>query len=163
MALTESMFAADVMEAGGEVAFEEMKVPELKDELALRGSTRTGLKAVLQRRLHALLVQAAIERSAGGMDLLGGPRRPRRDFLFLSQNRPSPARGAACGAPFDGGPLTCRNLTEGHLPEGPSRGPNFDVLTPPAVSLASRLPSPVRGSSVGSSRSRTRPHHSSGP
>ena len=69
MALTESMFAADVMEAGGDVAFEEMKVPELKDELALRGSTRTGLKAVLQRRLHALLVQAAIERSAGGIDL----------------------------------------------------------------------------------------------
>ena len=50
-------------------AFEEMKVPELKDELALRGSTRTGLKAGLQRRLHALLVQAAIERGAGGMDL----------------------------------------------------------------------------------------------
>ena len=63
------MFAADVMEAGGGVAFEEMKVPELKDELAARGSTRTGLKAVLQRRLHALLVQAAIERSAGEMDL----------------------------------------------------------------------------------------------
>ena len=34
-------------------------------------ATRTGLKAVLQRRLHALLVQAAIarQRSARGMDL----------------------------------------------------------------------------------------------
>ena len=29
MALTESMFAADAMEAGGEMAFEEMKVPQL--------------------------------------------------------------------------------------------------------------------------------------
>ena len=65
MALPESMFAADVMKAGGEVAFEEMNLPELKDELALRGSTCTGLKAVLQRRLHALLVQAR----TGGMDL----------------------------------------------------------------------------------------------
>ena len=68
MALTESMFAADVMEAGGEVAFEEMKVPELKDELALRGSTRKGSRRCCSGGCMPL-VQAAIERSAGGMDL----------------------------------------------------------------------------------------------
>ena len=46
-----------------------MKVAQLKVELAARGSTRTGLKATLQRRLHALIVQAAIERRrADAMD-----------------------------------------------------------------------------------------------
>ena len=38
-----------------------MTQPQLKDELAVRGEARSGLKHVLQRRLHALLVQAAIE------------------------------------------------------------------------------------------------------
>ena len=47
--------------------FEAMKVAQLKAELAERGSTRTGLKAVLQRRLHALIVQAAREHQAGEM------------------------------------------------------------------------------------------------
>ena len=56
-----SWFAADAMLAGGEVAFEDMTQPQLKDELAVRGEARSGLKHVLQRRLHALLVQAAIE------------------------------------------------------------------------------------------------------
>ena len=57
-----SWFAADaIMLAGGEVAFEDMTQPQLKDELAVRGEARSGLKHVLQRRLHALLVQAAIE------------------------------------------------------------------------------------------------------
>tara|TARA_B110000027_G_scaffold85623_1_gene90847 strand:- start:284 stop:409 length:126 start_codon:yes stop_codon:yes gene_type:complete len=37
---------------------------QLKEELAVRGSTRTGLKAVLQRRLHGLLVQAALVASS---------------------------------------------------------------------------------------------------
>ena len=31
----------------------------LTEELAARGSTRTGLKMVLQRRLHGMLVHAA--------------------------------------------------------------------------------------------------------
>ena len=48
------------MMAGGELPFEEMKLAQLKEELAARGSTRSGLKAVLQRRLHGLLVEAAI-------------------------------------------------------------------------------------------------------
>ena len=48
--------------AGGDVPFERMKVAQLKEELAVRGSTRTGLKMVLQRRLHAMLMQSAIER-----------------------------------------------------------------------------------------------------
>ena len=62
--LTESMFGADAMEAGGDVPFERMKVVQLKEELAVRGSTRTGLKMVLQRRLHAMLMQSAIEHQA---------------------------------------------------------------------------------------------------
>ena len=41
---------------------------QLKVELAERGSTRLGRKAILQRRLHALLVQAAIERYGENMD-----------------------------------------------------------------------------------------------
>ena len=68
MVLTEDMFAATEMLAGGEVAFEAMKLmDQLKAELAERGSTRSGRKAILQRRLHALLVQlqAAIERRCG--------------------------------------------------------------------------------------------------
>ena len=40
--LTEDMFAATEMLAGGEVAFEAMKVDQLKAELAERGSTRSG-------------------------------------------------------------------------------------------------------------------------
>jgi hypothetical protein len=63
MVLTESMFGAEAMEAEGGVAFEAMKVAQLKEELAARGSTRTGLKATLQRRLHSLLVQAALSGS----------------------------------------------------------------------------------------------------
>ena len=62
--LTESMFGAEAMEAEGVVAFEAMKVAQLKEELAARGSTRTGLKATLQRRLHSLLVQAGLSRGA---------------------------------------------------------------------------------------------------
>ena len=71
MVLTEDIFAATEMLAGGEVAFEAMKVDQLKAELAERGSTRSGRKAILQRRLqlHALLVQAAIERCGENMDV----------------------------------------------------------------------------------------------
>ena len=69
MVLTESMFAATEMVAGGEVAFEAMTVDQLKVELAERGSTRSGRKAILQRRLHALIVQAAIEQCGDDMDI----------------------------------------------------------------------------------------------
>ena len=65
----ERMFAATEMVAGGEEAFEAMKVDQLKVELAERGSTRSGRKAILQRRLHTLLVQAAIERHRENMDI----------------------------------------------------------------------------------------------
>ena len=68
MVLSSGMFAAAEMVAGGDVDFEAMKVTQLKVELAERGSTRTGLKAVLQRRLHALIVQAAREHQASEMD-----------------------------------------------------------------------------------------------
>ena len=60
--LNEAMFAPAVMLAGGELAFDVMKLPQLKEELASRDSSRSGLKAALQRRLHGLLVQAAIAR-----------------------------------------------------------------------------------------------------
>ena len=46
-----------------------MKVDQLKVELAERGSTRSGRKVILQRRLYALLVQAAIERCRDDMDI----------------------------------------------------------------------------------------------
>ena len=49
------------MAAGGALSLEEMKLPQLKEELAAREAKRTGLKVTLQRRLHGLLVQAAIE------------------------------------------------------------------------------------------------------
>ena len=58
--LDDAAFEAKAMMAGGELPFEEMKLAQLKEELAARGSTRSGLKAVLQRRLHGLLVEAAI-------------------------------------------------------------------------------------------------------
>ena len=46
------------MEAGGDLPFDLMKLKHLKEELVARGSARSGLKAVLQRRLHSLLVEA---------------------------------------------------------------------------------------------------------
>ena len=61
MVLTEDMFAASAMLAPDvDVPFESMKVAQLKRELTQRGSTRSGLKMVLQRRLHGMLVQDAI-------------------------------------------------------------------------------------------------------
>jgi len=67
--LTESTFVATEMVAGGEVAFEAMTVDQLKVELAECGLTRLGRKAILQHRLHALIVQAAIEQSGDEMDV----------------------------------------------------------------------------------------------
>ena len=58
--LDDAAFEAKAMMAGGELPFEEMKLPQLKEELAARGSLRSGLKATLQRRLHGLLLEAAI-------------------------------------------------------------------------------------------------------
>lgn len=63
------MFEASVMVSGGEVGLEEMKLPQLKEELAARDAKRTGMKATLQRRLHALLMQAAIAQRAEEMDV----------------------------------------------------------------------------------------------
>jgi len=55
------MFAAERMLAqeNGEVDFAQMKVKHLQAELAEREVSKTGRKAMLQHRLHALLVQAA--------------------------------------------------------------------------------------------------------
>ena len=60
--LDDEMFAADAMMAEA-VAFEEMKVRELKEELMARGASRTGVKGTLQQRLHTLIVQEAAERA----------------------------------------------------------------------------------------------------
>ena len=67
--LNESMFAASAMVSGLEMELEEMKLPQLKEELGARGVPRVGIKSVLQRRLHGLMVQAAIE---ARMDEEGG-------------------------------------------------------------------------------------------
>ena len=69
--LTDSMFAKEAMLSGGSMAFEQMKMTQLKEELGARGSSRSGLKASLQRRLHGLLVQAAIERRAAEREEAG--------------------------------------------------------------------------------------------
>ena len=44
----------------------DMKVAELKEELDARGESKTGNKAWLRRRLHAVLVHAHLE--AAGAD-----------------------------------------------------------------------------------------------
>ena len=61
LVVDESMFAATAMMGGAGQSLAEMKLPSIKGELAAQGSTHSGLKAVLQRRLHGLLVQAAIK------------------------------------------------------------------------------------------------------
>ena len=58
--LSDDMFEADAMMEEA-VALEEMKVKQLKAELAVRGAARVGAKGVLQQRLHALIVQEATE------------------------------------------------------------------------------------------------------
>ena len=63
------------------------KLPQLKDELAVRGrEALEGLKASLQRRLHGLLVKAAIERAA-----------PRRRWRRTRWTVPERARPDASG------------------------------------------------------------------
>ena len=56
------MFEADAMVEEA-VGLEEMKVKQLKVELAARGAARTGAKERLQQRLHTLIVQEATERA----------------------------------------------------------------------------------------------------
>ena len=60
---------ASVICAEAPVAFEEMKVADLKAELVARGAARSRAKGVLhQSRLHALIVQSAVERARGGVE-----------------------------------------------------------------------------------------------
>ena len=56
------MFAASAMVGDGDAPLECMLLPSLKAELKARGEGRGGTKHVMQRRLHGLLVQAAITR-----------------------------------------------------------------------------------------------------
>jgi hypothetical protein len=60
--LSDDMFEADAMVEEA-VALEEMKVKQLKAELAARGAARAGAKERLQQRLHILIVQEAAERA----------------------------------------------------------------------------------------------------
>ena len=60
--LTASLFGARVMVTEGAASLEGMRVKGLKHELKARGESRGGTKHVLQRRLHGLLVRAAIVR-----------------------------------------------------------------------------------------------------
>jgi hypothetical protein len=89
---------------------------QLVAELAARGSTRTGLKAVLQRRLHGLLVEAALE--------------SRREEAEAEQGeeagegtRDTAGAAAARGCSREGGLGQPANLTE---PRGPRRAGRFD-------------------------------------
>ena len=50
-------------------------MPQLKEELAARASTRAGMKAVLQRRLHGMLIEAAIKQFAEDAEMDGGEAR----------------------------------------------------------------------------------------
>ena len=56
LTLTEELFAADAMEQV-EKDLMDMKVTELKEELAARGETTTGNRPELRRRLHAAIVR----------------------------------------------------------------------------------------------------------
>ena len=58
--LDDTAFDESAMQAGGGLPFHRMKLAQLKEELAVRGSARSGLKATLQRRLHSLLVEAVV-------------------------------------------------------------------------------------------------------
>ena len=67
--VTKDLFRASAMHAEAPVAFEEMKVADLKAELVARGAARSRAKGVLhQSRLHALIVQSAVERARGGVE-----------------------------------------------------------------------------------------------
>ena len=59
--LDESIFATGAMRAVP-IDLEEMKVKQLSAELEVCGAAKTGRKGALQQRLHALLIQAQIER-----------------------------------------------------------------------------------------------------
>ena len=102
LALVEAMFGADAMAAGGALSLEEMKLPQLKEELAAREAKQTGLKASLQRQLHGLLVQAAIEargeeaESEGDGD--GGAASVAAPPCDAASGREEP-RGCACAEP----------------------------------------------------------------
>ena len=69
--LDDAAFAPPAMQASGDVPFEQMKLAHLKEELAARGARRSGLKAVLQRRLHGLLVEAVIAEQAAEAEASG--------------------------------------------------------------------------------------------
>ena len=89
----EAMFAASVMLSGGDVALEEMKLPELEEELAARDAVRSGMKAALQRRLHALLMQAAIDaRRADAGESGDGDGGEGSDTQHRGQKRGPPSR-----------------------------------------------------------------------
>ena len=102
MVVDESMFAASAMEAGGELALDALRVPQLKEELVARDARRTGQKAALQRRLHALLVQAAIAKRAERDDETMAdfePQAAARTNAAQGEARPDPSEGTSGARP----------------------------------------------------------------
>ena len=108
------MFAATEMVAGGEVAFEAMTVDQLKDELAERGSTRSGRKAtIVQRRLHTLRLYR--RRSSDVVPAWTFEYSFVQSYVFVI-------------CLMQGGLVQSHNLTDAW--PGPDRRPKFDILTP---------------------------------
>ena len=98
---TDAAFASGVMMGEGELPFEKMKLKQLKDELAARGGRRSGLKAMLQHRLHGLLVQAAIVRHAAEDEGHGGGAAADQ---ATAAAEPPPPQADEAAAPADGRP-----------------------------------------------------------
>ena len=61
-----------LLRTSGAAPLERMKLPGLKEELKVRGERCSGAKHVLQRRLHGLLVQAAIQAAIRKADIASG-------------------------------------------------------------------------------------------
>ena len=69
-----------------------LRVKGLKDELKARGESRGGTKHVLQRRLHGLLVQAAIVRQKRHRKRPRPSRRQMHAEIFGSDDSDCPSR-----------------------------------------------------------------------
>jgi len=96
LVVDEEMFAKDVMVGGGTAALAQMKLPQLREELAARDARRTGMKATLQRRgctridclcrrrLSGAVVRRANADYGGG---LSGRKRPAHSIRVMRTER----------------------------------------------------------------------------
>ena len=97
------MFAARAMVTDGAASLECMRVKGLKDELKARGESRGGTKHVLQRRLHGLLVQAAIVRKKRHRKRPHPSRRQMHAEIFGSDDSDCPSSGESDSDSGEGG------------------------------------------------------------